>query len=87
MDQQLIYRKTTLGDEAIQSRAKLSEHELRVILIMVDGKKSVGEIVSKFGNLQAVEQALYRLEGDGFIAPTDGHISDLELERTHTQIQ
>lgn len=87
MEQQLIYRKTSLGDEAIQSRAKLSEHELRVILIMVDGKKSVGEIVSKFGNLQAVEQALYRLEGDGFIAPTDGHVSDLELERTNTQIQ
>jgi hypothetical protein len=87
VEQQLIYRKTALGDEAIQSRAKLSEHELRVILIMVDGKKTVGEIVSKFGNLQSVEHALYRLEGDGFIAPTDGHVSDLELERTNTQIQ
>ena len=87
MDQQLIYRKTALGDEAIQSRAKLSEHELRVILIMVDGKKTVGEIIAKFGNLSSVEQALYRLERDGFIQPTDGHVSDFELERTNSQVQ
>lgn len=87
MDQQLIYKKTDLGDEAIQSRAKLSEHELRVILIMVDGKKSVGEIVSKFGNLNSVEHALYRLESENFITPIGGHVSDLELERTNQQVQ
>lgn len=87
MDQKLIYRKTTLGDEAIQSRARLSEHELRVILILVDGKKTVADIVAKIGDLTAVERALYRLEQQGMIQPAAGFVSDIELERSDRQLR
>jgi hypothetical protein len=87
VDQQLVYRKTALGEEAIQSRLRLSEHELRVILIMVDGKKTVGDIIAKFGNLSSVEGSLYRLEREGFIEPSAGHTSEIELERSSTQLK
>lgn len=69
MDQNLVYSKTPAGEEAIRQRTRVVQRNLRMVLILVDGKAPVGELSAKVGNAQLVEQSLQELERDGFIAP------------------
>lgn len=70
MNQKLIYAKTPIGDEAVRQRTRVVQRNLRLVLVQVDGKLSVGELAAKIGDPRLVENALRDLEQGGFIAPT-----------------
>lgn len=68
MDLNLIYVKTTSGEEAIQQRTRVIQRNVRMVLILVDGQSSVADLSRKTGNPQLTENALAELERGGFIA-------------------
>lgn len=70
MDQNVIYAKTPIGDEAVRQSTRVVQRNLRMVLVQVDGKMSVGELAAKIGNPKLVEAALEELEKGGYIAPT-----------------
>jgi hypothetical protein len=70
MDPNLIYAKTPTGDEAVRQSTRVVQRNLRMVLVLVDGKVSVTELSAKIGNPRLVETALRELEEGGFIAPT-----------------
>ncbi len=69
MDPNLVYGKTASGEEAMRQRTRVVQRNLRMVLILVDGKATVAELCVKAGNTQLAENALRDLEQDGFIAP------------------
>lgn len=69
MDPNLIYEKTASGEEAMRQRTRVVQRNLRMVLILVDGKSAVAELCAKTGNPQMTENALRELEQGGFIAP------------------
>lgn len=70
MDPNLIYAKTPTGDEAVRQSTRVVQRNLRMVLVLVDGKVSVSELSAKIGNSRLVETALRELEEGGYIAPT-----------------
>lgn len=69
MDPNLIYEKTASGEEAMRERTRVVQRNLRMVLILVDGKSAVAELCAKTGNPPMTENALRELEQGGFIAP------------------
>ena len=69
MDQQSIYAKTPIGDEAVRQSTRVVQRNLRMVLVQVDGKLSVAELGAKIGDARMVENALRELEEGGYIAP------------------
>lgn len=69
MDANLIYIKTPAGEEAVRQRTRVVQRNTRMVLILVDGNSTVGELCQKTGNEQLVESALLDLERDGLIVP------------------
>ena len=69
MDSNLIYLKTSSGEEAMHQRTRVMQRNLRMVLILVDGKSTVADLVMKIGNQALTESALAELEAGGFIAP------------------
>lgn len=67
MDPNIIYVKTTSGEEAIQQRTRVIQRNVRMVLILVDGQSSVADLCRKTGNPQLTENALTELEKGGFI--------------------
>ncbi len=67
MDPNLIYIKTTAGEDAIQQRTRVIQRNVRMVLILVDGQSSVADLSRKTGNPQLTENALAELEKGGFI--------------------
>jgi len=71
MDPTVVYAKTAKGSEEIQSRSFKLPPRTRMLLIMVDGRSTAGELIEKGkagGNSTAFE-TLAQLESGGFIAP------------------
>lgn len=66
-DSELIYAKTTSGEEAMLQRTRVVQRNLRMVLILVDGNATVAELCDKTGNAQLTQSALVELEADGFI--------------------
>jgi hypothetical protein len=66
-DSELIYAKTTSGEEAMLQRTRVVQRNLRMVLILVDGNATVAELCDKTGNQQLTLSALLELENDGFI--------------------
>ena len=62
MDLGLVYVKTPTGDEAVRQSTHVVQRNLRMVLVQVDGKLSVAELAGKIGNVQLVEDALWKLE-------------------------
>ena len=75
MDSNLIYLKTASGEEAMHQRTRVMQRNLRMVLILVDGKSTVSDLVLKIGNQALTESALAELEAGGFIAPQAEHDS------------
>jgi hypothetical protein len=67
MDPNLIYVKTASGENAIQQRTLVIQRNVRMVLILVDGRSSVADLTHKIGNPQLTENALAELEKGGFI--------------------
>jgi hypothetical protein len=71
MEPNLIYVKTTAGENAIQERTRVIQRNVRMVLILVDGHSSVADLIRKIGNPQLTENALAELEKAGFIELND----------------
>lgn len=89
MDQQIVFAKTPIGDEAVRQSTRVVQRNLRMVLVQVDGKLTVEELGVKLGDPQLVERSLRELEEGGFIAPTLEAVSvwqesKLQLERLKT---
>jgi uncharacterized protein involved in outer membrane biogenesis len=69
MDQNLVFAKTPIGDEAVRQSTRVVQRNLRMLLVQVDGKLSVAELGAKLGDPEMVERALRELEDGGYIAP------------------
>lgn len=69
MDQNLVYAKTPIGDEAVRQSTRVVQRNLRMLLVQVDGKLTVAELGNKLGDQKMVERSLRELEEGGFIAP------------------
>jgi len=72
MDYQVIYFRTPAGESAITQRTRIVQRNLRNVLDLVDGKRSVAEIVKKFGDASIAEAALADLERSGYIESEEG---------------
>ncbi|HTY99506.1 MAG TPA: hypothetical protein VMB75_06705, partial [Rhodocyclaceae bacterium] len=69
MDDSTIFDKTAAGEEAVRERTRLVQRNLRLMLILVDGQKTVAELKSKGGESLVAEATLAQLEGLGLIVP------------------
>jgi hypothetical protein len=72
MEAQAIYRKSDKGTEAIATRGHGVGGKLRMLLILVDGKKSVEELTRLAAGMGESIQLLEQLEADGFIEVIPG---------------
>lgn len=64
-----IYAKTPAGDEAVRQSTRVVQRNLRLVLVQVDGKLTVDELIAKIGNARLVEGAINELEKGGYIVP------------------
>ena len=69
MNAGMIYAKTPIGEEAVRQSTRVVQRNLRMVLVQVDGKLSVGELSAKIGNPNLVEDAICELEKGGYIVP------------------
>ncbi len=67
MDAQAIYRKSDKGTEAIATRGHGVGGKLRMLLILVDGKKSTEELIKLAAGMGESAQLLQQLEAEGLI--------------------
>lgn len=67
MDPNLIYVKTSAGEDAIQQRTRVIQRNVRMVLILVDGQSTVADLSRKTGNPQLTENALSELEKGGYV--------------------
>ena len=83
MDPTLVYVKTPTGDDAIRQSTHIVKRDLRMVLLQVDGKVSLGALSVKLGNPAMVEAALSELEKLGLVALSDQAVTVWE----HSKIQ
>ena len=69
MELNQVYLKTAKGQEEIQSRTHKLPAYARRLLIMVDGRSTAADLISRLTTLGDVEAGLAELEAGGFIAP------------------
>ena len=50
MNSSLVYAKTPIGDEAVRQSTRVVQRNLRMVLVQIDGKLTVGELGDKIGN-------------------------------------
>lgn len=72
MHAQAIYRKSDKGAEAIATRGHGVGGKLRMLLILVDGKKTAEELSKLAAGMGESAQLLEQLEAAGFIEPLTG---------------
>ncbi|MBS1142765.1 MAG: hypothetical protein H6R14_171 [Proteobacteria bacterium] len=87
MDSNLIYAKTPTGDEAVRQSTRVVQRNLRMVLVQVDGKMTVDELIAKIGNPRLVQTALRELEEGGYIAPTVAAVSVWEESRKAAKLE
>lgn len=64
-----IYRKTEAGRDEIRDRARKLPPQLRTVLLMVDGQRTLAEVRQVAAGVKAPEDALERLLAEGLIEP------------------
>jgi hypothetical protein len=62
-----VYEKTGKGIEEFETRKYKLPQKFRSLLILIDGKKTSGAIVSQFSSMGDAEESLAELERQGFI--------------------
>lgn len=67
MDSRTVFRKTEKGNEAIGARAHGVAGKLRMLLILVDGKKNAEELVRLAAGLGESADLLKQLQAQGLI--------------------
>jgi hypothetical protein len=71
MNDELIFVKTALGEDAVRDRTRLVQRNLRMVLILVDGLTKVSALKQKAGDPAMIETALAELERIGLIESTE----------------
>jgi hypothetical protein len=66
-DAWIVYEKTEKGVEEIQTRKHNLPQRFRTLLIVVDGKKTRGDILTQFSTLEGAAAVLGELEQKSFI--------------------
>jgi len=74
-----VYAKTPIGDEAVRQSTRVVQRNLRMVLVQVDGKLTVGELSAKIGNSRLVENAIRELESGGYVVPLAAAAAAWEL--------
>lgn len=64
-----VYVKTDAGRDEIETRARKLPPALRSTLLVVDGRRSIGQLIALASGLHAPPDALARLAELGLIAP------------------
>lgn len=82
MNPNLVYAKTSLGEEAVRQGTQVVQRNLRMVLLQVDGKLNVTELSDKIGNPRLVETCLKDLEEAGLIIGTIEVASFREAEES-----
>lgn len=72
MDSQAIYRKSDKGTEAIATRGHGVGGKLRMLLILVDGKKSAEELIKLAAGMGESAELLQQLQAEGLIEVVAG---------------
>jgi hypothetical protein len=80
-----VYAKTPIGDEAVRQSTRVVQRNLRMVLVQVDGKLTVGELAAKIGNVRLVENAIEELERGGYIVPLAQLSAAWELGQPRTR--
>lgn len=70
MNPNLVYAKTSLGEEAVRQGTQVVQRNLRMVLLQVDGKMNVSELSEKIGNPRLVETCLKELAEAGLVVGT-----------------
>jgi hypothetical protein len=78
MDTKSVYALTPAGDEAVRQSTRVVQRNLRMVLVLVDGKMSVAALVEKIGNPRLVQKALRELEEGGYIVPVNDVVGVFE---------
>jgi hypothetical protein len=68
MDPTIVLAKTDKGIEELRDRRYGLPQRLRSVLVVVDGRQSVGALLGRFGEVSGVRVALARLLDQGFVA-------------------
>lgn len=68
MEEAQIFGKTQKGNDEVRTRQNHLVHNLRYLLIMVDGKSTVAELREKCKTLTDVPNALDELQQQGYIS-------------------
>ncbi|MBI4755121.1 MAG: hypothetical protein HY778_06820 [Betaproteobacteria bacterium] len=63
-----VYERTRAGDDALSQPLRLLQRNLRLLLALVDGRKTVDGLSQQFGDATLVADALRQLEALGLIA-------------------
>ena len=71
MEKLTVYQRTAKGDVEISKRLYKLDHEHRFVLIMIDGKSTADQIVSKSSEQWNPVKCLFELEKQGFIENID----------------
>jgi hypothetical protein len=67
MEPTALAQKTEKGQEEIRSRAHGLPQKLRTLLIMIDGKSSISQLLSRFPGVAEIEANLRQLIEQGFV--------------------
>jgi hypothetical protein len=73
MNIETIFVKTSEGEAAMHQRTRLVQRNLRTVLIVVDGRSTVGELKKKLNDPAIAESSLEELERMGLIERLGGH--------------
>jgi hypothetical protein len=93
MDPSEIYAKTELGLQELRERKLNLPVTLRSLLILIDGNRTVGEVLDKARALRLDERALTALERGGLIAkrfsaPSAGQAPEqIQASRTQDEVE
>lgn len=74
-----ILQKTEKGESELKTRATHLSSQLRVALILVDGRSSVVDLLAKGGGLPKLQDSLKQLMEEGYIAAANGGVADYGL--------
>ena len=92
MEMQEIFAKTELGLRELKERQLNLPLPLRSLLIMIDGQRTVADVLNKTRALGLDERAIEKLAVDGLIAPkfaarTDAASDAVEPQRSEDEVE
>ena len=92
MEMQEIFAKTELGLRELKERQLNLPLPMRSLLIMIDGQRTVADVLNKTRALGLDERAIEKLAGDGLIAPkfaarTDAGSDTVEPQRSDDEVE